>query len=224
LRLDSASRFGGIFCLRRWWFHVIFFAASPVFSALGYIPGFDFSFSTGAEQQMSVASVVVLAVLGVLIVLALAWHVYFVAAHFAKVDMIAFFVSRVAIVCFYALYATLGTASTTYELHFHHYVVAFALSLFAAFDHFVSLVVLAISAGVLCQAMAAYDPALLWEARTNCAYFSTGKGTYEANNLFATVYPSTTVQAATRFCLVTQSGQPLLHTPDGTLANGVPWS
>jgi len=156
----------------------------------------------------------------------LGWHVFFAVRHLNLSERVVYLVSRLLVVVYYVVYFLVGGTSMYQNLHVHHYLIAFALTLFCSFDHGISLLVLACAAGIQCQAFSVYDFASLFEPGSKCAsYRDPNYSDYFASVLFATIAPTATSSTPyyNKICLVTKSGGVLLSTPPGTQVNGMPW-
>ena len=115
--------------------------------------------------------------------------------------------------------------SATAALHLHHYLLAYALGLFAAYDHWVSLALLALCTGVFVQGLGAYDYASFFTEDTHCAYFVTPNGEYSATDYLALTTRGTGgVDGApfrARMCLVDARGYADLQAPGAFGAAGI---
>jgi len=103
VNISKRSRFYGIFSRRRWWFFVVFYAASPVWSALSNVPGFNFSFSNGGLESISTTALALLGVVFVLGGLALVWHIVYAWRHFTRAEFSTYVVSRVLLLAYFIL-------------------------------------------------------------------------------------------------------------------------
>ena len=71
-------------------------------------------------------------------------------------NFIAYCISRLGTLGYFAGYTIMAIRDST-EFEIHHYFVAWSMSLFACFNHPLSLIWLAIMTGIFCQGLGAYD-------------------------------------------------------------------
>jgi hypothetical protein len=154
---------------RGWWFSLTIVVAGPIFSALGQIQALQHSITPGGGYLMiSIALICLLLVLG--------WHLAYTwswspnwGSQCGRTDAVLYTISRIAVLLFYgvtvAVGCQFGSKASPYTFHVHHYLIAYALSLFASYRHPVSMAILATSTGVFVQGLGAYNYASFFEKK-----------------------------------------------------------
>ena len=235
--LSKPSRFWKLFSARRWYFFVLYIVVAPAWSALGNIPGFSLSLSGGGFSNASVAVLALLTVLAIVALLIVVWHVVYAWRHFPRAEFTAYTVSRVLVVAYFVVLVVSVSVSSSSpcSVHLHHYLMAFAAGTFCIFDHWISIVSLALTTGVMVQGLAAYDYAALFSAKSMCLHFMDDNSTaYTASPLYYSasrqVYPNGATVApfapyTIKYCIVDSAGNPLPQTafPRALQCNGQPW-
>mmetsp|Transcript_58910 Transcript_58910/g.164591 ORF Transcript_58910/g.164591 Transcript_58910/m.164591 type:complete len:324 (+) Transcript_58910:55-1026(+) len=151
-------------------FLIVFFVSSPAWGALNYLaPGL--SLTSGMNPVY--IPIVVLLIVGA--VALLVWHVWSSFWHNSWRGFAAYVLTRLAIWAFFAMYMWIGVQGfENASFHFHHYAAAFAAGSLAEYNHPLSALLLAVSAGVFVQGIAAYtaDPVISYTryvTKYNCA-------------------------------------------------------
>ncbi|EER07060.1 hypothetical protein Pmar_PMAR015473 [Perkinsus marinus ATCC 50983] len=167
--IDDPKRSKWIFSLRRWWFFITFFAASTVFTLLGMLDVLSHSsISPSGHLDNWNAFSIVLTFLASFLALLIIWHVvYSIKVLPTYADAAVYIISRVGVVCIFGITFLLIHYDDKYNkhddnpvtFHLHHYFIAWLLSLIAAFDHPISLLMLSITSGIFVQGIAAYSAA-----------------------------------------------------------------
>ncbi|CAM9221823.1 unnamed protein product [Heterosigma akashiwo] len=146
-------RFWHVFSLQRWYFWVVLAGTPPVFSVISDLPVMEFSISS--SFSLSGGMVAVLVAAGTGFSLWLAFHILYAKHVYAMDNFLVYVLGRVGVLLFFLVY--MMVAYNEYEeYHFHHYWLAWAVSLFASFNHPASLLLLAVSTGVMVQGLGAY--------------------------------------------------------------------
>ena len=136
--------------------------SGPCFGAISDVTALESSLSNGRDQPGAIAAYLVLAAV---VAAVIAWHFAYARRAFSKPGWHAYAYARVAVLVFYAGYsAALLLADDAYD--YHHYFLAWAVSLIARFRHPLSASLLAISTGIFVQGVAAYGAAELFSAKT----------------------------------------------------------
>jgi len=146
-------RFWYLFSLKRWYFWMVLFGTPPVFSWISSQPIMEFSISSSFDLSTPMKMILILCAVGfggwLLFHIGFAFHIYnwdnFLVYLFGRVGVLTFFI-------FYMIIAY----KEYDEYHFHHYWLAWAVSLFASFNHPASLLLLAVSTGIMAQGLGAY--------------------------------------------------------------------
>jgi hypothetical protein len=166
--LHLPARFGYIFNLscprpRGVAFLGLFFSTPPLWGLLDFVfPHFSFS-EAGITSPYS-WSLMAVAALG--LVALLAWHLRAACVQGSGKAFLAYAAPRVVVLgCFLAFNAVVPLVLGDYKVHVHHYMIAFVVASLAEFNHPISLAVLAISAGVFVQGIAAYNAAAAVELK-----------------------------------------------------------
>lgn len=157
--VNQADKFMYIYSLWRPYprgilFLILFFGASPAWSALNYSPFLSkFSITDEMETSYIALSCAVLALVGLLIL----WHIWIAFWHNSRTGFFVYVASRFCIFGFFSAYVVVSMTHLETDLHFHHYTIGFVVACLAEFDHPLSLLLLAIGTGVFVQGIAAYD-------------------------------------------------------------------
>jgi len=107
--------------------------------------------------------------LAIVVFLVVAWHVAYARRVRSPKGVGTYIGSRAAVLVFYGAYsAALLLADDPYE--YHHYFLAWAVSLAARFRHPLSAVLLGISTGIFVQGISAYGAAELFSSKTATQY------------------------------------------------------
>lgn len=159
--------------LRGLWFVALFLATGPVWGLLDHIPGLN-NFSLTGSQPGHVVTLSVLA-LGALALVA--WHVHEAWRFNSTGGFIAYVLSRICLVAFYSVYFVLSRADKDISFHLHHYAVGFLAASLAEFNHPLSLVLLALGAGVFVQGIAAYESASMITDKHRITYLDNKNAT-----------------------------------------------
>ncbi|KAF4686530.1 hypothetical protein FOZ60_005079 [Perkinsus olseni] len=166
--IDDPKRSKWIFSFPRWWFFITFFAASTVFTLLGMLDALSHnSISPSGHLDRWNAFSTVLTVLASLLLLLILWHVWYsIKVLPTYPDAAVYILSRFGVVCTFGVTFLLihfddehNHDDNPVTFHLHHYFIAWLLSLIAAFDHPISLIMLAITSGIFVQGIAAYSAA-----------------------------------------------------------------
>ena len=136
--------------------------SGPCFGAISDVTVLESSLSNGQDQPGAIVAYVVLAAV---VAAVIAWHFAYARRVFSKPGWHTYVYARVAVLLFYAGYsAALLLADDAYD--YHHYFLAWAVSLVARFRHPLSAALLAITTGIFVQGIAAYGAAELFSAKT----------------------------------------------------------
>lgn len=153
-----------IYISRQRVFFMTYFGSGLVFSILTSLPGFDESIDDNSGVSLGFGCVI-----GTVISVCLAviiWHIVNARITFISSDFYAYLIFRVALVFIlsitYYLVHSEPTAHGYANFHLHHYFVAWILSLFASFNHKVSIYFLAITTGIFVQGISAYSAASMF--------------------------------------------------------------
>jgi len=207
--LTKRARFRSLFSKKRWYFFVIFYITPIIFSAFMEIPDFQISLSSNADYSKT--ETIVLFLFGVSILVVLGWHFHFAIYHRDFSETLVYIVSRSAIILFYLVNVVIIVINDDkYIVDFHHYLVAFSLCTVCQFDHIVSLIMLAVCAGIFVQGVAVDEYSSLFSERVNCM-----------GNQSQTTYLNVSADEHfyAKFCLVDSSGHPELKTPEVLIVN-----
>jgi len=155
------DRFDYLFCVlsprpRGFVFLILFFGASPGFGSLDLLPFLThFTLKPG---QGGINEILLYGVCGGAAMLVL-WHFWLAWRDNPWQGFLSYTVSRLVIWAFYAAYFVAASDMTAVTFHLHHYIAGFLVALLAEFNHPLSLILLALGAGVFVQGIAAYDAA-----------------------------------------------------------------
>ncbi|KAF4729786.1 hypothetical protein FOZ63_001273, partial [Perkinsus olseni] len=147
--IDDPKRSKWIFSFPRWWFFITFFAASTVFTLLGMLDALSHnSISPSGHLDRWNAFSTVLTVLASLLLLLILWHVWYsIKVLPTYPDAAVYILSRFGVVCTFGVTFLLihfddehNHDDNPVTFHLHHYFIAWLLSLIAAFDHPISLI------------------------------------------------------------------------------------
>jgi hypothetical protein len=107
--------------------------------------------------------------LAIVVFLVVAWHVAYARRVRSPKGVGTYIGSRAAVLVFYGAYsAALLLADDPYE--YHHYFLAWAVSLSARFRHPLSAALLGISTGIFVQGISSYGAAELFSSKTSTQY------------------------------------------------------
>ena len=142
-------------------FLVTYFATFPLFAWMG-----DWSLLAHAVTTDSVLPLefaIFLFVLGLGVLVVVFWHVVYARQVLAsQMDFRAYCAGRAVAFGFFLGSLLLAEADgKPLVIHLHHYFLAWVVSLFAAFNHPISIVTLAISAAIFVQGLSAYSAAAI---------------------------------------------------------------
>jgi hypothetical protein len=140
--LTHQWRFWNLFSKRRWYFFVVYIGTIFAFPGLttALRLGQQASLTSGSQHGAEPPHWIVLTGVGVGGGLLVVWHVWHARANFRQTDVICYAVTRLCVLAFYTIQAVVVlSTSSAYVLHFHHWLIGFALSLFCQFDHWVSV-------------------------------------------------------------------------------------
>ena len=161
--VDTPARW---ICLRtNGLFYAFFFGSNLAFSVITSLPGFDEAFDDDLKTSPFFSFILLFSV-GVLLATC-AWHILYAKKTLRTFrDFRVFVLSRVvtlsALSVAYYVIRSESTPDGTAKLHLHHYFVSWLVSLFAAFNHKVSIIFLAITSGIFVQGIGAYSAASMF--------------------------------------------------------------
>ena len=135
-----------------------------IFACFTLLPGFSFSFSSGGgTSQMSNTTYIVLGVFGGIVFFFIVWHIWYAYYNYETWDFVAYLITRIGILLYYIIVLSIAWSNKSGDVyvHLHHYMIAWASSLFFVFDHYVSLIGLGVANGIFIEGLAAYNFAVL---------------------------------------------------------------
>lgn len=133
----------------------VFLATPPLYSAVSNIPALKYDLTQLAEWSalfICVWGVVVGAVLTTL-----AWHVRAVWRRTSLPSFLIYTISRTCILLWFTISAYILGYEHHIHVHIHHYVLGFAVASFATENERVSVMTLALGAGIFIQGIGAYS-------------------------------------------------------------------
>jgi hypothetical protein len=142
-------------------FIFLYFTTFPLFALIG-----DWSFlahSVTSDQTPPLEFAIFLFCLLLVVVAVVFWHVWYAQRVFRiDADFKAYYIGRLVAFCFFLASLLLAEADgKPIVIHLHHYFLAWVISLFAVFNHSVSIVTLAISVAVFVQGLSTYSAAAI---------------------------------------------------------------
>ena len=142
-------------------FIFIYFATFPIFAVIG-----NWSFlahSVTTETQVPLDFAIFLFVLSLVVLLVVTWHLWYARTVFLRsADFKAYCAGRAVAFCFFLGSLLLAEADgKPIVIHLHHYFLAWVISLFAVFNHPISIVTLGITAAVFVQGLSTYSAAAI---------------------------------------------------------------
>lgn len=154
------------------WFFPLFFTSIVGFSVLTSLPGFDESFND--DSVGSLLFIIVLSISTLAVIVGIGWHILYAKRTLrTNTDFLGFMLFRVATLCAlsiaYYIVHNESTIDGLAKFHLHHYFVAWLISLFAAFNHRISIAFLAVTTGIFVQGIGAYSAAsMFYRGDTTC--------------------------------------------------------
>jgi hypothetical protein len=141
-------------CPRGFVFISVYFISIIGWGLLDYVPGLrEYSITS----DMSPFSICMLSVTVLVALLLVAWHFWYAFWHNSWKGLIAYVLTRLSVAAWFVAYIIISSTHSNVSLHVHHYLIAFAACTLAAFNHPLSVLLLAISLGVFVQGISAYN-------------------------------------------------------------------
>lgn len=159
----DSERFWHLFSPARWWFYVVFYASGVIFSIVSSLPMFQTSLSSGESWtgwQITLFIVLFIAVKVIVI-----WHFVYAYKLFNRLgepnNFYMYLATRLGTAAYFGIYSIIiATSGVNFE--YHHYWVCWVASLFCQFQHGLSLLWLACTAGIFVQGLGAYRATFLF--------------------------------------------------------------
>ncbi|CAD7700259.1 unnamed protein product [Ostreobium quekettii] len=153
--ITEYNRFSWLFTWDRWYFFLIFFVTSPIYSYVSDYGCMAHSMeditSWGPGMWAAVGS------LGGVAVIFLLVHLYLAARRKTAVGFVVYLLSRLVVFGFYVVAAVFLGHNHYCNVHIHHYFTAWCIALFAEFNHPISALMLAMSASIFVQGSSSYS-------------------------------------------------------------------
>ncbi|CAD7698062.1 unnamed protein product [Ostreobium quekettii] len=179
INITDHDRFIWLFSWRRWYFFVVYFGTSPVYSYVSDYGCMEHSMEDIANWGPGMWAAV--GSLGGVAVIFLLVHFYLAMRRQTTAGALVYLIARLFVFGFYVVAAVYLGHSHYCNVHIHHYFTAWCVALFAEFNHPISALMLAISASIFVQGSAAYSCAPLFN---NGGCMTTVRPTTEATCLF----------------------------------------
>ena len=161
------KRFYYIFHRKRWWFFLLFYISGQIFALIGNNE--MTASSLDASSSLTTFQIIMYATLAFVVFALMSFIVFHAYRIYPRHNFLTYIGSRFSVILFYGIYFILA-AKENDIYHFHHYFIAWIISLFAQFQHPVPLALLAISSGIFVQGIGAYHADALFSSAPNDDY------------------------------------------------------
>jgi len=160
LDITDSNRFFHLLDPHQWYFFVFYFAASIGYSWISSIP----ELRSSLHSDLTTLQLSVYIILFALIISVVIFHIYYAYKVYPMRNFITYVTARLAVVIFYTIFIVeiykenedILPGFPKAQVHFHHYFLAWAFSLFAQFNHPVSIIFMAITTAIFVQGVGAY--------------------------------------------------------------------
>lgn len=167
INIIDKNYFSYLFHRKRWWFFLLFFISGPIFALIGNNK--KMGSSLDSSSSLTSFQITVYVILGIVIFSLLSFIIYHKYKRYPKNYFLTYIVSRFSIIFFFLIYFIIISVKKD-NFHFHHYFLAWVLSLFADGQDIVSIGLLAISSGIFVQGIGSYGADPLFTEKYNYQY------------------------------------------------------
>ena len=154
--IAERPRFSYIFNRNRWYAAATFFLTPPIYSAISNIDALKFDLAH--IQTLGFPAAVVLSLGMTAIAAVIGWHIVIAWRRAPKASFLVYLFTRVVMLAWFLSAAViLARSSPPVHIHLHHLYIGWALALWCDVNAPVSVVALAIGAGIFVQGIGAYS-------------------------------------------------------------------
>jgi hypothetical protein len=156
--ISERSRFNYLFNRHRWYAAVTFFLTPPIYSAISNIDALKFDL-TDLKSLLHCPLCLLVLSLGVSATTAvIGWHISIAWRRASpKAAFLIYVCTRVIMLVWFASAAVILARSKSVNIHLHHLYIGWALALWCDVNAPISVIALAIGAGIFVQGIGAYS-------------------------------------------------------------------